>query len=658
MPFARLALLAALIAAPLIATPAFAQTGAGELQIAWEVKNRFRLFRSERDFQRHVASHRGDGVLGAEQRLAQASGGRGWARETVERLCLDRPGRLLETCERDGVRENYLSPTEHRIGAVLGGALPAGATCAWTFEDAGAQPRQISAPCEEEVKLRVAYGTPTIAKVEVTAGGQTQTVSAEIQVTDFLIAGLGDSIAAGEGNPDRAIHLEDEGFCFRRFLAGSGESEYFRPVRANYRGSRACGTGPGATATQDHAAWTRQNARWMSSACHRSLYGYQVRTALALAVENPHAAVTFIPLACTGATISAGLFESQPTRECDASGANCTSSVPGQIKQLRDALARAQKQRADRKLDLLLLTIGANDIDFSGLVADLIVEDDSRERVLFQRGGMLGSVDRAQQVLDRELPGSFAKLRGALKPLVGGDLSRVLYVSYGNPAMANGAVCPGGRDGFDIHPAFTVNGTQIKKTSDFVTRQFLPKVKALARCEGSTLCRDASERMTFADGHQQAFTEHGFCARAETDPEFDRMCFSAKGESFETSPERAAAAPLVCDKRASDFLPYAPRARWVRTANDSYFTAMTYPEGSLRPSDLHDATWAATSAVYGGAIHPTAEGHAAMADAALPAARGLLGLPAMPEVSAQPLPDPSGAPRNPNFRPWFKSLDQ
>jgi nicotinic acid mononucleotide adenylyltransferase len=32
------------------------------------------------------------------------------------------------------------------------------------------------------------------------------------------------------------------------------------------------------------------------------------------------------------------------------------------------------------------------------------------------------------------------------------------------------------------------------------------------------------------------------------------------------------------------------------------------------------------SAVYGGAIHPTAEGHAAMADAALPAAMSVLGL--------------------------------
>ncbi len=62
---------------------------------------------------------------------------------------------------------------------------------------------------------------------------------------------------------------------------------------------------------------------------------------------------------------------------------------------------------------------------------------------------------------------------------------------------------------------------------------------------------------------------------------------------------------------------------------------MTYPEGMpavLKPSDIHDALWGVLSAVYGGAVHPTAEGYAAMADAALPAARGVLGLPAPPAV--------------------------
>ena len=77
----------------------------------------------------------------------------------------------------------------------------------------------------------------------------------------------------------------------------------------------------------------------------------------------------------------------------------------------------------------------------------------------------------------------------------------------------------------------------------------------------------------------------------------------------------------------SEFRAYAPRARWIRTANDSYFAAMTFPEGvspTIQPSNLHDATWGILSAVYGGAIHPTAEGHAAMADAALEGARRAL----------------------------------
>jgi hypothetical protein len=93
----------------------------------------------------------------------------------------------------------------------------------------------------------------------------------------------------------------------------------------------------------------------------------------------------------------------------------------------------------------------------------------------------------------------------------------------------------------------------------------------------------------------------------------------------------AAEHPLACDRSVAEFRPYASRARWIRTANDSYFTAMTYPEGlpaAIQPSDIHDATWGLTSAVYGGALHPTAEGHAAMADAALPAAREILGLSA------------------------------
>ena len=71
--------------------------GASAPRIDWEVKNRFRLFRSEADFQRHVAATRSDGVLGAETgspaRPMVAAG----PATSVERLCVDRGG----TADRD-----------------------------------------------------------------------------------------------------------------------------------------------------------------------------------------------------------------------------------------------------------------------------------------------------------------------------------------------------------------------------------------------------------------------------------------------------------------------------------------------------------------------------------------------------------------------------
>jgi len=173
----------------------------------------------------------------------------------------------------------------------------------------------------------------------------------------------------------------------------------------------------------------------------------------------------------------------------------------------------------------------------------------------------------------------------------------------------------------------------------------LPKLKLLATCDANKVCHDpTTERMIFVDGHQPQFARHGMCMRAATDPVFDRDCFSTSGDSFQTDPAAASDDPMVCNEPASNYRPYASRARWIRTANDSYFTAMTYPEGMpaiLKPSDIHDALWGVLSAVYGGAVHPTAEGYAAMADAALPALRAVLGLSSPPTVRSEPLPPPS-----------------
>jgi hypothetical protein len=622
----------ALLAAALLwlcpAPVAAAQIADAPMQISWEVRNRFRLFREERDFLLHVESAHDRSILASEQALEIQSDGRGWARNMVNRLCINLQGRVSEPCLRDNVQESYLTPTEHPVVVRLTGAVPVGATCAWSFDDGEGPPRQQTFDCAEPVNLRVRYGRPTVATVDVSSGPEApQRVATEIQVRDIFIAGLGDSIASGEGNPDRPIALADEGFCFRYYL-GSAAAQYYRPSRGGYKGGRAC------EAPDSLQNWQHYAALWFNPACHRSLYSYQTRTALALAVRYPHIAVTYLPLACTGATIADGLFGGQRARECPPSKSNatCQVGVNGQLTELRDAVTAAQRRQPDRQLDLVLLSIGANDIYFSGLVADVIV-DTMTERALFKRTGVIATVDDSRSALARDLPQGFNKLRDALKPLLGGDLSRVVYVAYANPALSNGgAPCPGGRAGFDIHPSFNADPQRLANVVSYVQNEFLPQLKALAQCERGVLCRDpAADRMTFVDSHQVAFASHGFCARSEADPPFDRECFSPKGESFDPDIVTAANQPMLCGRSAGEYRPYLPRTRWIRDANDSYFAAMTYPQGlpsSMQSADIHDATWGVLSAVYGGAVHPSAEGHAVMADAALPAATAVLRLDA------------------------------
>ena len=640
-----LAALPLVTAAPVLAQPLEPVPGDNGLRVAWEVKNRFRLFRTETDFLRHVTADHGDGILSAEMRLEQATGGRGWARDMVDRLCIDAAGKLLDTCQRDGERESYLNPADHRIGAHLVGQVPPGSRCVWNFDDGTIPPQQTATACEEEVRLRLRYGKPTIASVGITTpDGTILQAATEIVVHDFLIAGLGDSIASGEGNPDKPVALSDIGFCFRNFTGGPG-SQYYRPGRARFGGDKSCGAAGETKGADALREWQRHAAGWMNAGCHRSLYGYQMRAALALAVENPHVAVTFLPLACGGASIERGLLGSQRIRECPPNArATCSGSAPGQIAQLTELLTKAQQKDRNRALDLLLLTVGANDIQFSGLVADVII-DSGAERAVFARSGVIASPQDAARLADTELPAAFAKLRAALKPLVGNNLARVVFTTYGHLALeGNGAPCPGGRDGFDVHPSFNADPGRLKLVANLFTGKFLPKIRALATCEGSALCsQPQSDRMTFIDDHQAAFEAHGFCAHSPNDPVFDQQCFSPNGDSFETDAVQATNSPLVCGRKASEFRPYAPRARWVRTANDSYFTAMTYPDGLpsvLQPADIHDAVWGILSAVYGGAIHPTAEGHAAMAQAALPAMRALLDIAQPPAVTTAPLPPP------------------
>src|SRR5262249_38753834 len=152
--------------------------------------NRFRLFRDERDFRRHAEAAQGRTVLEAEQALAAATDGSGWARDIIGRLCLDRVGQISDRCVRDDVAEDYLNPADHNIEVRLAGIFPSGAACAWSFSPEGdAAPSTASAECSASVRTRVPYGKPTKVTVDLTAPGETpRRASADIMVRDLLIA--------------------------------------------------------------------------------------------------------------------------------------------------------------------------------------------------------------------------------------------------------------------------------------------------------------------------------------------------------------------------------------------------------------------------------------------------------------------------------------
>lgn len=123
--------------------------------------------------------------------------------------------------------------------------------------------------------------------------------------------------------------------------------------------------------------------------CHRSMHSGQARAALALEQMDPHTSVTFIHLSCSGATIEdglvnaygaqplfslngmvwpdgGGLIEGQSIEEALPHLANLPA-VPSQISEARTIITQGNTAIA-REIDAVVISIGGNDISFSGMI--------------------------------------------------------------------------------------------------------------------------------------------------------------------------------------------------------------------------------------------------------------------------------------------------
>ncbi|HEU0060561.1 MAG TPA: hypothetical protein VFR19_11840, partial [Hyphomicrobiaceae bacterium] len=260
-------------------------------RIQWRVENGFRFFLDPVDTEVHRATfdHLSDAerrqpVLSAERLLARRHAD-GWSATMFDKTCWDAKQNKYGCRERP----DYLAPKSHTILATMEGLEDAQVVdCSWlTSPRRGGRGEAVTLPCDTPVELEVPYPSGTWIVVEIGGRRVAETLA---RVEDLFIVGMGDSFASGEGNPDVPVRLSpDRTADYDSSLVGY-------PVRIG--DWKAIGD----------QKFIEENARWQEQACHRSLYSHQLRVALQLAVEDPHRAVTFVGVACSGAEIVHGLF--------------------------------------------------------------------------------------------------------------------------------------------------------------------------------------------------------------------------------------------------------------------------------------------------------------------------------------------------------------
>ncbi|MFO1033616.1 MAG: hypothetical protein U1E15_05910 [Hyphomicrobiales bacterium] len=647
MAFRAAACLAFLLSAFCSAASAQTLTSAN-VKINWQVENRFRLFADPATFKAQDQAWRqylihvdhlsasdaakkslvaSSSVLGTEhvlndryipftRILRNRYDWKGWAAGALGKTCWDAKTRTHGAC---GGIDSYVSPVSHGVKLWLTPRvkdLPfAEYNCDWRVGDAA----PVTAPCDQPVVLNIPW--PKGAAVSVGVEGESG-ISTDIAVKDLLIVGLGDSFASGEGNPDVPVAFDDN---FRN---------------RNLYPRRAVNTGGG-------------DAQWLDDACHRSLYSHQLRAALQIAIEHPQAAVTFLGYACSGAAVEEGILGPQEhvtyvSDPGDGGAAGKISVVKGGWKDtqmrwlLRDLCRVKPTQQGGfwlcpggqyrRNVDFLFLSVGGNDIGFSSLVAWATLRDSTSAKLAKWFGATVSPTGFAG-AMKSTLPGAYARLAKAIElavPLKTGDLpfdaSRVVLTAYPDILEdEDGRVCAAGDegDGEDQYPAnqsldyfqswLVVTPRKLQAAHDQLAN-LQQRMGELAGDHGWTFAGRA-----YGD---RPFMGHGFCARNSTaagDPA-EQLMLPCAGKA----PRPTATCTQSWSGKQKEWRPYDPqtqnfpyalRQRWVRSFNDAYM--VINQKVLTREGQIDEQASQAVFAESTGAMHPSAEGHAAMADAIL-----------------------------------------
>ncbi len=648
---ARAIILYACLAAGLSA--ALAIVGGGSAQampaIRWRVENPFRFFTDPADAEVHRATYRSlsadersNPVLSAERALQGRHDDGGWASTMYKKTCWD-PATNRHNCD---FYPDYMNPEKHTILAEVAGLgdEAANLTCTWLTapkgDAAALRGEAISQPCNEPLALDVAYPGSVSLKVEI--GGR-EVLGAEAKVRDVLVVAMGDSFGSGEGNPDTPVRFSrDRAADYGKSSANSDLTGY--PARV------------GDWKQIGDKTFIGENARWLDQACHRSLYSHQMRAALQLAVEDPHRAVTFIGLACSGAEVTSGLFLrykgnewvpnppllSQISAAAEAMcGKHETQNLDlpeayhmnGVIPELKGGLMlRKCSSNGARKIDLIMLSIGGNDIGFSRLIANAVLADQSTLKML---GGWIGEVHGQAQASSQlaALEKRYKSLNRAIHNLLyipWEESDRIILTGYPGMALTGDGseTCKDGRSGLEV-------------VSDFQLSEQKMREGAWVADKLHRTMREAAYayNWSFVETHRRLFIDRGICSGSTTEganPADElRLPRKINGVWKPYNPV--------------EFQAYASRQRWFRTPNDAFMTGNFHVAASLLTKALkfESLSWfqLLLASTYSGAFHPTAEGHAAIADAVANKARVVLqkygqGADPEPEIEDTALPLP------------------
>ena len=595
------------------------------VEIDWRVENPFRFFADAKDTEVHRATflalspeqRRAAPVLAAEHALARRHEA-GWA-ETMARKTCWKTSDNRHVCPDKG---DYVNPDSHRVVASLRNMPEPALDCRWISSPLGgrdAAETAVTQPCGEPLTLTAPYPDGLSVRVEV--GGR-EVAATEIKVTDIFVVGLGDSFGSGEGNPDVPVRFSPE----RAVAYGKGEGKddlVGYPARV------------GAWKQVGDDTFVEGNARWLDQACHRSLYSYQLRAALALAVEDPHRAVTFAGFACSGAEVTWGLFLRYKGNEwvpnppdlsqiSAAADAQCgpreapphdlpeAYHIRGAIPELQGGLVlRKCPAGQARKIDLLLVSVGGNDIGFARLIANAVLSDQSLVRRL---GGWFGQVhgnQESEDLLDR-LDERYKAMNRAVHGILHipwEESDRVLLTAYPPFALLDdaGKMCPDGTAGMEVFNEFAI--TQKTALSSSWLADKLDQVMEKSA---------AMHGWSYVDGHRKTFVGRGLCAGHTNG-------LGSLADDLRL-PRRQGG--VWVPYNPAHYEPYAARQRWFRTPNDAFLTGNFHVAGSVMQKvlKLQSFSWfqVLLASTYSGAFHPTAEGHAAIADAVVLRARDVL----------------------------------